>query len=173
MRLVGACKLPRGRILHLPALILHDGSHLAAGLFRAFHQPCAVVLRDVAGHNKVPAAVFTLVDRERQAETIGFQVVVEVSHGVGIEHLAQCCPDATLAQQLHAVMVGAVIRRTVQHDLLGGKLAVPHIVEAEQRIVVRLAVSLCRGVVRLIAVVQASFDQRLCIADDGFKIVGE
>ena len=109
-------------------------------------------------------------DRQRQAETIGFQVVVEVSHGVGIEHLAQRYPDATLAQQLHAVMVGAVIRRTVQHDLLGGKLAVPHIVEAEQCIVVRLTVSLCRGVVRLIAVVQASFDQRLCIADDGFKI---
>ena len=157
----------------MPALILHHGSHLAAGLFRAFHQPCAVVLRDVAGHNKVSAAVFTLVDRERQAETIGFQVVVEVSHGVGIEHLAQCCPDATLAQQLHAVMVGAVIRRTVQHDLLGGKLAVPHIVEAEQRIVMRLAVTLCRGVVRLVPVIQTYFDQRLCITDDGFKIVGK
>ena len=112
-------------------------------------------------------------DRERQAETIGFQVVVEVSHGVGIEHLAQCCPDATLAQQLHAVMVGAVIRRTVQHDLLCGKLAIAHIVEMEQRIVMRLAVTLCRGVVRLVPVIQTYFDQRLCVADDGFKIVGK
>ena len=37
----------------------------------------------------------------------------------------------------------------------------------------RLAVTLCRGVVRLIAVIQASFNQRLCITDDGFKIVGK
>ena len=112
-------------------------------------------------------------DRERQAETIGFQVVVEVSHGVGIEHLAQRGLDPALPQHLHAVMVGAVIRWTVQHDLLCGKLAIAHIVEMEQRIVMRLAVTLCRGVVRLIAVIQASFNQRLCITDDGFKIVGE
>ena len=173
MRLVGACKLPRGRILHLPALILHHCSHLAAGLFRALHQPCAVVLRDVAGHNKVPAAVFALVDRERQAETVRFQVVVEVAHGVWVKHLAQRSLDPALPQYLHTVMVGAVIRWAVKHDLLCGKLAIAHIVEMEQRIVMRLAVTLCRGVVRLVPVIQTYFDQRLCITDDGFKIVGK
>ena len=112
-------------------------------------------------------------DRQRQAETVRLQVVVEVAHGVWVKHLTQRSLDPTLPQYLHAVMVGAVIRRTVQHDLLGGKLAVPHIVEMEQCVIVRLTVTLCRGVVRLVPVIQTYFDQRLCIADDGFKIVGE
>ena len=112
-------------------------------------------------------------DRERQAETVRFQVVVEVAHGVWVKHLAQRSLDPALPQYLHAVMVGAVIRWAVQHDLLCGKLAIAHIVEMEQRIVMRLAVTLCRGVVRLVPVIQTYFDQRLCITDDGFKIVGK
>lgn len=108
----------------MSALILHHSPHLAAGLFRAFHQPSAVVLRDVASHNKVSAAVFALVDWERQTETIALQIVVEVSYGVGIEHFAQRRLDALLPQLFNAVVVGAVICGTLQHNFLCGKLTI-------------------------------------------------
>ena len=72
-----------------------------------------------------------------------------------------------------AVVVGAVICGTLQHNFLCGKLTIAHIIKAKSSVIMSLAVSLCRGVVRLVPVIQTYFDQGLCITDDGFKIVGE